>query len=334
MGGCKSKPTAEEPEPTGTLELEDAKPWQLDGGGTKEQPPVVEPADIATTMNPKTERRGSAGRVRSVSGEGEPVASRQGQRLRASRGSGFWKSIDEEETPEEIQELVDLIWSGDPDEREDGTRKLLNVSVDDEFQQRAIAKSGAIKTFVAMMYRKPDEATMVSRPSFERTRSNVVGIVANIASLDDDMTKRVLVASGALEPLVKILKDDTPRAQEWAGAAIQNLAVCTDLRPKILAAGAVPPLVNLVKNGVDGNYGSVEKPGVKRKAAGALRNLAQGDEIKRAIVTAGAIPALLQLRKTGSPGAKEHAEAALKNLDADTFANQALSAVATCACAT
>jgi vacuolar protein 8 len=74
----------------------------------------------------------------------------------------------------------------------------------------------------------------------------------------------------------------------------------------IVTAGAIPSLVQLLREGTNG---------AKEKAAGALCCLAADDtENKRSVAAAGAIRPLVQLFREGTGSAKEMAAGALWNL--------------------
>ena len=73
----------------------------------------------------------------------------------------------------------------------------------------------------------------------------------------------------------------------------------------IAAAGGIPPLVALVRDGDAGG---------KEQAAGALRSLAVNADNQVAIARAGGIEPLVALARSGTDGQKEHAAAALRNL--------------------
>ncbi|EGB03483.1 hypothetical protein AURANDRAFT_7369, partial [Aureococcus anophagefferens] len=74
----------------------------------------------------------------------------------------------------------------------------------------------------------------------------------------------------------------------------------------VAAAGAIPPLVVLLRSGDDS---------VKLLAAKVLQNLARGVwEIRNSIGAAGAVPALIEVVNSGDDSSKKHAAHALANL--------------------
>ena len=90
---------------------------------------------------------------------------------------------------------------------------------------------------------------------------------------------------------------------------------------RIVAAGAVPPLVALLGNG---------PAGAAEQAAATLRNLLSGsEERKEAVLSAGALPALVaMLGNARRPGAFEQAAAALAGLCAGSADRKAAAAAA------
>jgi hypothetical protein len=94
-------------------------------------------------------------------------------------------------------------------------------------------------------------------------------------------------AAGAFPALVALLGPGTgssPNVQDFAAIALQNLAASAEHDDAIAAAGAIPPLVLLLKS----EY-------AQASAAYALQNLALKPENQSAIAAAGAIPMLVLL---------------------------------------
>ena len=105
------------------------------------------------------------------------------------------------------------------------------------------------------------------------------------------------------------------RAVRAAEALTDLLCESDDNVALIVAAGAIPPLVALVRNGSDDG---------KEKAANALANLADNvdDVADQSIVDAGGIAALVELLRDGSAVGKEEAARALANLACNDVAAQ------------
>ena len=89
------------------------------------------------------------------------------------------------------------------------------------------------------------------------------GAARVLASLEAEEGGGGAGAANAITNLVKLLKDSEPLVKQIAAGALQNLAVNADNQVTIAKAGAIPPLVELLKD-----------PEVRETAAGALYFLA------------------------------------------------------------
>jgi vacuolar protein 8 len=96
-----------------------------------------------------------------------------------------------------------------------------------------------------------------------------VGILRNLT--DDPVNHAILLAAGALPPLVTLLDSRSVGLQVAAANALRNLARNVDNQVKIAAAGAISPLVALLGS---------SSVGVQVQAAGALRCLAANADNK------------------------------------------------------
>lgn len=101
---------------------------------------------------------------------------------------------------------------------------------------------------------------------------------------------------------------DGDAAQKAAAGALWNLAYKSeDNRNVIRNAGAIPPLVRLLK--------SYQPEGMRREAARAISNLSCNNHANQvAIAASGAIPPLVHLLQSGTPCSVEAAARALSNL--------------------
>ncbi len=111
--------------------------------------------------------------------------------------------------------------------------------------------------------------------------------------------RSAVVAGGALPALVSMLSSDDPRRQHLACAALHALALDdpdTDEdnfhQEEICNAGAVPPLVELLK--------SSEHAEVQVTATGALSTLAENPSCQKMITEAGAVAPLLSAASYGT----------------------------------
>ena len=110
--------------------------------------------------------------------------------------------------------------------------------------------------------------------------------------------------SGAIPPLVDLLRDGSPRGKKDAATALFNLSIYHDNKARIVRARAVKSLVELM----DPAAGMVDK------AVAVLSNLSTIPEVRFAIGEEGGIPALVEVVELGSQRGKENATAALLQL--------------------
>ena len=114
-----------------------------------------------------------------------------------------------------------------------------------------------------------------------------------------------IAETGAIQPLVALLRNGTDESKEMAAGALYSLACTDDNEVLIARAGAIPPLVALLRNGTDES---------KATAAGVLEKLAYDNDKKVSIARAGAISPLVFLVQNGSEKSKEKAAGALAAL--------------------
>lgn len=110
----------------------------------------------------------------------------------------------------------------------------------------------------------------------------------------------------AIPLLVSLLQSSDSETQEHAVTALLNLSIHDANKTAIAAQGAIPCIVQVLRNG-----GTMEARG---NAAAALFSLSAVDENKAKIGASGAIPALVNLLNDGSPMAKKDSASALFNL--------------------
>jgi hypothetical protein len=121
-----------------------------------------------------------------------------------------------------------------------------------------------------------------------------------------NMENRITIAnSGAIKPLVALLRSSDLKTQENAVTALLNLSINDNNKAEIAAAGAIEPLVNVLRVG---NSEAMEN------AAATLFSLSVMDDNKVTIGASGAIPPLVHLLINGTPRGKKDAATALFNL--------------------
>ncbi|CAE7246869.1 PUB12 [Symbiodinium sp. CCMP2592] len=131
-----------------------------------------------------------------------------------------------------------------------------------------------------------------------------------------------------VQSLADLLKEDVEKLRgadvEAQVYAAEELMVASmkalhnyDNRASIAAAGAIPPLVELL---------SSSTPEAQAAAAGVLRNLAADDYDNDVLIAeAGGIPALVELLRSSTPEVQAAAAGVLRNLAADDYDNDVLS---------
>ena len=201
-------------------------------------------------------------------------------------------------------------------EAEAGALALRKMARNSE-NQILIAKAGAIPPLVALLQNGTDVA-----------KENAAGALMFIAYRNDN-NKVAIAQAGAIPPLVALLQNGTDKMQEIAAETLGYLAFCdldngsknkaliakgVAISASIAKAGAILPLVALLKNGTDGT---------KECAVGALQALADfNDDNKVPIVSAGAIPLLVALLQNGYAITKEKAAGLLQYLAVDDDNNK------------
>ena len=130
----------------------------------------------------------------------------------------------------------------------------------------------------------------------------------------------LIVAAGAIPPLVALVRNGSDYGKKWAACALANLAIGDIAAQPIADAGGIAALVELLRDGSDDG---------KMRAAHALANLAcNGDVAAQSIVDAGGISALFELLRDGSDDGQKQAARALWNLTSNADAYDAMIAEA------
>ncbi|KAF3782912.1 U-box domain-containing protein 4 [Nymphaea thermarum] len=117
--------------------------------------------------------------------------------------------------------------------------------------------------------------------------------------------RELIGRTGAIPPLIGLLRCRDPVTQEYAATALLNLSLYDANRAAITAAGGIKPLVYALKTGT---------AVAKENSACALSSLAMVEENKSSIGAAGAVPALVALLIGGSARGKKDALTALYKL--------------------
>ncbi|XP_002981351.2 U-box domain-containing protein 2 [Selaginella moellendorffii] len=189
-----------------------------------------------------------------------------------------------------ITPLIALLSSGDAQTQENAVTALLNLSLN-EHNKAEIAEAGAIDPLIDVLKSGTSDA-----------RENAA---ATLCSISVEDYKEKIGARGAIPLLVDLLRTGTPRGKKDAALALHNLSLFRENKVRIVAAGGVKPLINLICE---------PRMGMVDRAVDVLVTLSSIPEGRMAIGEEGGIPPLVEVVEAGSPLAKERAAAALLQL--------------------
>lgn len=164
-------------------------------------------------------------------------------------------------------------------------------------QRAAIGGAGAIPPLIALCEAGTAEGKTVAAAALR-----------NLAKSADN---RAAIVNDGLAPLVALTKTkELPEGMEQAThasvQALSYLADCDANKAAIAKAGAIAPLITIVKQG--------KQPWIRARAAGVLQKLATTSDNKVAIAREGGIPALIVLALEGTPDGKSRAAGCLWRL--------------------
>ena len=167
-----------------------------------------------------------------------------------------------------LEPLVHLLGLNSRHAAQEVAAGVMSILAMEELTAMAIAESGALPALVALL-----------RNSHPSCREAAASALANVAAGGTDLARKVARA-GAVGPLVRLLA--APSGSHWSGGsgssgvadgsrdaaarAVRNMAAgCSDVAAALVHAGAVPPLLQLLRTGTFKG---------REAAAGALGNLA------------------------------------------------------------
>ncbi|CAM9299409.1 unnamed protein product, partial [Discosporangium mesarthrocarpum] len=162
-----------------------------------------------------------------------------------------------------------------PREQKEVAFGLADLSTHEELHER-IVKKGGIRSILEILRRSQDA---------EAQRFSAL-CIANCASAV--FTRVQIVEDGVLEPLIKLIKEDSADliVRQYCAMAIGNLAAEPDNHDEIVKLDAIDALITLLK------ASDVESG---RYAAFALSNLAANANHREQILSEDAVPALVAL---------------------------------------
>ncbi|CAI9300705.1 unnamed protein product [Lactuca saligna] len=122
----------------------------------------------------------------------------------------------------------------------------------------------------------------------------------------NNMENRTMIGqSGAIQPLLQLLRSNIKITQEHAVTALLNLSINGNIKSMIAESGAIDPLIHVLETG---------NPCAKENAAAALFSLSLLEEYRVKIGQSGAVKPLVDLLRSGTLRGKKDAATALFNL--------------------
>ncbi|CAL5403317.1 unnamed protein product [Camellia sinensis] len=176
-----------------------------------------------------------------------------------------------------IEEVSEKLINGDLDSKIQAARDIRKLVRKSSVKTRSkFAAAGVIQPLVSMLF----------SPTFEPRQASLLALL-NLA-VRNERNKIRIVTSGAIPPLVELLKFQNSSLRELATAAILTLSAAEPNKPTIAASGAAPLLVQILSSGTI--QGKVD-------AVTALHNLSTGSENPTLILDASAVSPLINLLK-------------------------------------
>lgn len=191
-----------------------------------------------------------------------------------------------------VPRLVSCLASGRPRIRQYAAGALANACIKTAFKRVAM-DHGALQPLVGLM-----------RDANDRVAKQALRAVFALTSAVEARA-RVVNDFRAVPVIMSFLGSDDESAVENAAGALGNLSLASELRPQLVDAGVLRPLIDLC-----GNTSSR----VLRAVAKALFALSADREAKARVVQAGGIGALVELTKCSDALVTRDATGALANL--------------------
>ncbi|KAJ0411559.1 hypothetical protein ATCC90586_001154 [Pythium insidiosum] len=189
-------------------------------------------------------------------------------------------------------------------EREHALAAIKNLSCQSENQSR-VAETGVLPVLLAIVARETT-ASLVSQ---------AVAVLRNLTWLHP-ANQELIARHGGVRPLVALLSTGSASQRVHATAALANMATHCDLQCEILAAGTLPPLMDLLLQREPPSASSSSVLVDQHEQALLLiRNVVFESPVNQLRVGAsGVIPRLVGILRDGAERLKKQAAAALRNL--------------------
>ena len=92
-----------------------------------------------------------------------------------------------------------------------------------------------------------------------------------------------------------------PVAQSHILSSLSNLAREIEFGPAVVAAGALPPLLELLRGGAEDREESLDNNSLCIAAATFVNHIVRQDNLRASVVSAGAIPILMTMAQGDDP---------------------------------
>ncbi|GLD92319.1 hypothetical protein PINS_up000852 [Pythium insidiosum] len=197
-------------------------------------------------------------------------------------------------------------------ERDHALAAIKNLSCQSENQSR-VAETGIVPVLLAI----------IARETIASHVSQAIAVLRNITWLHPG-NQELIARHGGIRPLVALLSTGSPAQRVHATAALANMATHCDLQSAILAAGTLPPLIDLLlQRECSSSNGSSVLVEQHEQALLLIRNVVFESPVNQQRVGAsGVIPRLVGILRDGVERLKKQAAAALRNLVWCHAANQ------------
>uniref|UniRef100_A0A061RVG2 Catenin (Cadherin-associated protein), beta 1 n=1 Tax=Tetraselmis sp. GSL018 TaxID=582737 RepID=A0A061RVG2_9CHLO len=175
---------------------------------------------------------------------------------------------------------------------------------------KALARSMAATEAIRTLGGLPLLVQLLDIGADNEATIQAAAVLRDMADVDCEEGLRAICASGAIPGLVKLLQTGDSQATvgpAMAAAAIANLAQTDSIRDEIERAGAVQPLIDLLR-------APSQESQVLVKASAALFNISQSEKCRARIVEAQAVPVLAGFLPQGESAVATWAAAVLASL--------------------
>ncbi|KAH6822598.1 hypothetical protein C2S53_018321 [Perilla frutescens var. hirtella] len=201
-----------------------------------------------------------------------------------------------------IPPLLDLLCSSNPAEQDNAMAALLNLS---KYQRskKIIVENRGLELIVEIL----------NNGLKMEARQHAAAALFYLASIEDNR-RRIGRIPGAIPGLMGVLRDESDRGKKSALAAILGLLMHNENHWRVLAAGLVLLLVNLLR--------SSESEDLVADSLAVLATLAVKFDGAVAIISAGIVPLTMQiLSSSNSRAAKEYCVSLLLSLSSNDAAD-------------